>query len=131
MYNIVLDANVWVRFARNKNISPLLDRIELYGFMPVINRYLLSEIFEALVDNKWMPEKAAYKAIGFIENTCMLTAENDVYRLSPDPKDNYLFDLAIQFHCPFIISDDNLLLGFLIQPVKVKSSNWFLKFFPI
>lgn len=131
MYNIILDANVWVRFARNRNITPLLNRINLYGFMPVANRYLLSEIFNAVVDNKWMTEKEAHKIIGFIEKICVLTTENVVYRLSPDPKDNYLFDLAIQFHCPFIISDDTLLLAFLMQPVKVKSSNWFLKNFPI
>jgi predicted nucleic acid-binding protein len=99
--------------------------------MPIVNRYLLSEVFDALVDNKWMTEKQAMQTIIFIEAICLLTVENVVYRLSPDPKDNYLFDLAVQHNCPLIISDDTELLAFVLKPVKVKSCNWFLKHFPV
>ena len=49
MYKIVIDANVWIRFARAKNITPLLNRFILYNFIPVVNNYLLSEIFDAIV----------------------------------------------------------------------------------
>lgn len=131
MINVVIDANVWVRFARHKNLMPLIDRIDIYNIIPVTNRYLLSEVFDALTTEKWMTEKLAFSTIGIIEKLCLLTVENVVFRLSPDPKDNYLFDLAVQFNCPFIISDDTALLSFLMQPVKVKSCNWFLKYFPV
>lgn len=48
MYLVVFDANVWIKFARSRNIAPLLDRIVRFNFVPVINNYLLSEIFDVL-----------------------------------------------------------------------------------
>ena len=54
MYKIVIDANVWIRFARAKNITLLLNRFILYNFIPVVNNYLLSEIFDAIVGQKWI-----------------------------------------------------------------------------
>ncbi|SFQ02060.1 hypothetical protein SAMN05444277_104189 [Parafilimonas terrae] len=75
--------------------------------------------------------KASPGLIKLLQQIYHQVAENAVYRISPDPKDNYLFDLAIQNNCAFIISDDRKLLSFRIQPVKVKSTNWFLKNFPL
>jgi hypothetical protein len=39
---IVIDAGVWVRLARSAFAAPIVERIEMYGFMPVVNNYLLS-----------------------------------------------------------------------------------------
>ena len=43
MYLVVLDANVWVRFAIDKNIKPLTNRLIAYQLVPVVDNYLLSE----------------------------------------------------------------------------------------
>jgi predicted nucleic acid-binding protein len=51
--------------------------------------------------------------------------------MAPDPTDNFLFDLGIQFNVPFIISDDAQLLSFKMKPVRVRGCNWFLKQFPL
>ena len=128
---IVLDANTWIRFARNKGIEPLFARIEVYDLMPVVNAYMLSEIFKVLVRNKWMTDAQALKVVDFIKAAVVVKTEQAVYRISPDPKDNYLFDLAIQTNAAYIISDDAALLNFKSQPVKVYSTNWFLKHFPV
>ena len=65
MYSLLIDANVWIKYARAKNISPLLDRFVAYRFLPVTNNYLLAEIFDALLRNKWMDEKQAGNLISF------------------------------------------------------------------
>jgi predicted nucleic acid-binding protein len=78
-----------------------------------------------------MLEKVARQTVNLIEQFCYRTTENAVYRISPDPKDNYLFDLAVQFNCQFIISDDTELPAFSLKPVPVKSTNWFFKNFPV
>jgi hypothetical protein len=49
MHSIIIDANVWVRFARFRNLNPLINRFDTHNLIPVTNRYLLSEIFDALV----------------------------------------------------------------------------------
>jgi putative PIN family toxin of toxin-antitoxin system len=128
---IVIDACVWVIFARSKNLKPLVDRFIAYDMLPVINNYLLSEIFEALLENGWATEKQAALFTEYVKYQSLFVTENVVYRLSPDPKDSYLFDIAIQKNCHLIITDDTELLGFKIKPVSIYSANWFLKNFPL
>ncbi len=78
-----------------------------------------------------MNEKQANNTIAFIKKVTLTFTEIAVYGISPDPKDNYLFDLAIQNNCVFIISDDSALLQFNLKPLPVYTSSWFLKTFPI
>lgn len=130
MYKIIIDANVWIKYARSKDIAPLLNRIVAYNFLPVVNNYLLSEIFDALLENKWMKEKNANLVIKFIKKISLVVTEKAVYGINPDPKDNYLFDLAVQNGCIFIITDDSHLLKFTLKPIPVHTSSWFLKTFP-
>ncbi len=56
---IVIDANVWIKYARNKRIAPIAMRLFKYKFVPVSNNYLFSEIYDAVTENKWMSEKHA------------------------------------------------------------------------
>jgi len=130
-HKIVIDTNVWIKFARIKNIAPLTERLVQYNLTPYINNYLLSELFEVLIRNGWADTKSATRFTGFIEALCEHSTENAIYRLSPDNEDNFLFDIAIHNNCSFIISDDLKLFDFPLRPVRVVSSNWFLKHFPI
>jgi putative PIN family toxin of toxin-antitoxin system len=131
MFTIIVDANVWIRYSRAKDIVPLINRFTAYNIVPVANNYLLSEVFAAVVENNWMNEKQANNIVLFIRKVALMVVETAVYGISPDPKDNYLFDLAIQNNCVFIISDDTRLLQFQLKPVPVHTTNWFLKTFPI
>ena len=131
MYKIIIDANVWIRYARAKDIAPLLKRLATYNLLPVVNNYLLSEVFDALLENKWMKEKNANLVIEFIKKISFPVAETAIFGISPDPKDNYLFDIAIQNNCIFLITDDSELLQFTLKPVHVHTSGWFLKTFPL
>ena len=131
MNKIVIDANVWIRFARAKDISPLLDRMVTYKLLPVVNNYLLTEIFDAVIVHKWMNENQARQLMSFIRRVSLVVTENAVFGISPDPKDNYLFDLAVQNNCVFIITDDYALLNFSLKPIAIHTTNWFLKQFSI
>ncbi len=85
----------------------------------------------AVTENEWMTDKVAMSLVAFIRKAALMTTETAIYRLSPDPKDNYLFDLAVQHTCVFIISDDTILQQFILKPLPVHSSGWFLKTFAI
>jgi uncharacterized protein len=56
---------------------------------------------------------------------------SDIFNKSPDPKDNFLFDLAIQTESEVIVSDERILSGFEETPVPVRSLGWFKDTFPI
>jgi putative PIN family toxin of toxin-antitoxin system len=131
MYKIIIDANVWIKYARIKDIAHLVNRFAAYNFIPVINNYLLSEVFNALLENNWMKERSAISVIEFIRRISLSVNEKVVFRISPDSKDNYLFDIAVQNACVFIITDDSELLHFSLKPIPVHTSGWFLKHFPI
>jgi putative PIN family toxin of toxin-antitoxin system len=131
MIRIVIDANVWIRFARSKNIQPLRSRLIKYQMVPVANNYLLLEIFDALVDNGWMPLEQAQNVVELVTAICLIQTEHAIFRLSIDPEDNYLIDLATQYHCKYIISDDSMLARVPLLPIPVRSSNWFLETLPI
>lgn len=131
MFKIIIDANVWVKYARTRDIAPLLNRFVQYNLLPITNNYLLSEVFDAIIENQWMDEKQASNLITFIKKITYHTSEKAVYGISPDPKDNYLFDLAIQNNSVFIISDDSKLVRFKLKPLPVYTSSWFLKNFKI
>lgn len=96
MYKIIIDANVWIQYARAKDIAPLARRLLQYPVIAIVSNYFLSEIFDALVDNKWMHSQDAMCVISFIRKITFTDTEAAVYALNPDPKDNYLFDLAIR-----------------------------------
>jgi predicted nucleic acid-binding protein len=55
----------------------------------------------------------------------------ELFNNSPDPKDNFLFDLAIQTSSEVIVSDEKKLLSFTESPVPVRSLGWFKETFPI
>lgn len=78
-----------------------------------------------------MHENDALKVVSFIQKIAFTDVERAVYALSPDPKDNFLFDLAVQNNCVFILTDDTKLLNVQLKPLPVYSSNWFQKKFPV
>ncbi len=77
-----------------------------------------------------MSAKLATLVIQFIANISLKTVEKAVFALSPDAEDNYLFDLAIQNNCVFIITNEKKLLGIKLKPLPIFSGNWFIKQFP-
>jgi putative PIN family toxin of toxin-antitoxin system len=128
---IVVDANVWIRYARISNISPITQRILKYNLLPISQNYLLSEVQDAIIKNNWINIRGTEKIIYLINRISLNSPPHSIYRLSPDFKDNYLFDLAIQNNCKFIVSDDSKLIQFPLKPVPVKTSSWFLKTYPL
>ena len=128
---IVIDAGVWIRLARSNFAMPITKRLKYYFLIPVVNNYLLSEVHIALLKNNWATMKQADLFVEYIKELCYYVTELLVYRLIPDPKDNYLIDLAVQHNCAFIISDDSELHSFPLAPVPINSCDWFLKQFPV
>ena len=54
-----------------------------------------------------------------------------IYTHSPDPKDNFLFDLAIQTNSEVIVTKEKALLNFAASPVAIHDIKWFKEHFPV
>jgi predicted nucleic acid-binding protein len=96
---IIIDANTWLRFIIHGKQHKLVDIIETYKLKVFADNYLLSEIFDTCIENEWYTKAQAHQIIENIRLVIVGTTTNAIYRFNPDPKDNYLFDLAIQNNC--------------------------------
>ncbi len=69
MYKILVDANVWIKYARAKEIAPLLDRFVTYHFLPIINNFprIQRLIIEGILDMRHISNMANYANILVLE----------------------------------------------------------------
>jgi predicted nucleic acid-binding protein len=66
-----------------------------------------------------------------INNLLTLVEVSAYYNQSPDEKDNFLFDLAIQTGGQYIITSEKALLKFMDSPVPILDIKWFKETFPV
>lgn len=69
-----------------------------------------------------------FTLIGNVTNFFIINNIEHTFNKSPDPKDNFLYDIAIQFNA-VIVTRENALLSFDKSPVKTINLNSFLRLF--
>jgi putative PIN family toxin of toxin-antitoxin system len=94
--------------------------------------YRSVELMSELRDVINRPKFAKYFFTGteehilFVEKVAELFITKSIFDLCPDPKDNYLFDLAFQSHSNFLVSGDKTLLAVPVnQSLKLLSLSAF------
>jgi uncharacterized protein len=53
------------------------------------------------------------------------------FNFSPDPKDNFLFDIALQTKSEVIVTQEKALLNFDTSPVLIHDIKWFKETYPV
>ena len=129
--NLVIDTSVYITYARNGKLYRLYNAIALYRLYVFVNDNLLLE-FER--------NMAATKIYTEIELAVILIALKDVtfyfdtislFQNSPDTKDNFLFDLALQTNSEVIVTKEKALLSFTNSPVPIHDIKWFKETYPV
>jgi putative PIN family toxin of toxin-antitoxin system len=127
----VLDTSVLLKYTTHSKLYRLLNIVIRYKIIIYINDNLKAELQKNLpkvIKNPTVPYSEILEDILFL-TTYFPT--KDLFDKSPDPKDNFLFDLAIQSGSEVIVSDEKKLLAFQESPVPVRSLGWFKDTFPI
>jgi putative PIN family toxin of toxin-antitoxin system len=130
---IVLDANIFVSQAIYGKMGALLERAIKYNFVYVVNNHLLNEVHKTLLK----PALSKYftmpieEVLDIISLMTMNYVSDYRFQLSPDPNDNFLFDLALKTRSYFIITAEKSLLTMINPHVKVYDMAWFKSNFPI
>jgi putative PIN family toxin of toxin-antitoxin system len=113
----VFDVNIWLRYFISGKSEKIIDMIENNNVFFCRSAELMLELKEVI--NR--PKFAKYFPNGtkehvlFVEQVSELFHTQPLFDQCPDPKDNYLFDLAYQSHSNFLVSDDKKVLA---TPVK-------------
>jgi len=97
-----IDSCVWIKYAGHSKATALLRYISENRLIVFADRYLLVEIHDALISVFHFSLQEADYTIRKIETFLILVTPRNIYRLSPDPEDNYLYDICIQYNCKYL-----------------------------
>ena len=116
----IFDTNIWVSYmiaAKYDELEAMLtDNVRFLRSVPS-----LAELQEVLSRKKFQKYKIDVdKTIAFYINLTEFCETKPLFNDCPDPKDNFLFDLAIQGKANYLVSGDKKVLE---TPLKNKSFN--------
>ncbi len=122
-----IDSCIWIKYAGHFKAATLLRYISENKLTVFADRYLLAEIHEALIKVFSFSVAEADYIIRKIEPFIIIITPRNIYRFSPDPKDNYLYDICIQYNCKYLITIDKALLLDENAPFLRKTDAWLKK----
>lgn len=122
-----IDSCIWVKYAGHFKTSVLLKYIVENNLIVYADNYLLGEVHQALIEGFGFTVKEADKIIHLISPFIIIEAPRNIFRLSKDAKDNYLYDLCIQNNCSHLITVDKEILADVNAPFIRKTDVWLKK----
>ncbi len=66
-----------------------------------------------------------------VKEATIFSITQPAFTKSPDPKYNFLFDLALQTNSEVIVTQEKALLSFENSPVPIRNLKWFKETYPI
>ncbi|HYV93273.1 MAG TPA: putative toxin-antitoxin system toxin component, PIN family [Chitinophagales bacterium] len=112
---VVVDTNVWVSYFINDRINYLIKWLLDRDIEVFISDELISEVNEVLHRPKFSHRKSGNDISDFIDllgevgSYCKV---KPAFKNSPDPDDNFLFDLCLESEAEYLITSDKKLLQF-------------------
>ena len=127
---LIVDTSVFLTYIRYNQLYRLIDAFNKYDLDIFVNQNLLNEI-ERNINKNVKINTDTKEIIDFISENCILFETIPTFTQSPDPKDNFLFDLAIQTNSEILVTQEKALLNFENSPVKIHDLKWFKETYPV
>ena len=123
----VLDTNVWISYAVNGELEWLAHYVVQNKLLIYASPLLLTEIKKVLqyARVKKLLNASATAYMNVINTIILLKEDIPVAINSPDPDDDYVFELAINNNAKAIVCGDKPLLYWEASPIKVISKKEF------
>lgn len=110
---LVLDPNIWISLAWKNSFSLLANILE-HGFT-LASSDIASQELERVLKRKKFAKKLSpdtiQEAINLHQDFCQFFHPNALFTSSPDPKDNYLFDICRESRAQYLVTGDRALLA--------------------
>ena len=121
----VIDTSVYINFSRYNKVHRLITAIAKNNLYVYVNRQLITElekniplILKDAVVNPQIIIETIKLATFYFETV-------ETFKGCPDPKDDFLFDLALQTGSEVIVSEEKALLNWQNSSVPVHNIKWF------
>ena len=114
----VFDVNIWLRYFISGKSEKIIDMMENNDVFFYRSLELMLELEEVINRPKFAKyfSNGTKEHIAFVEQVAEFIHTQPIFNHCPDPKDNYLFDLAYQSHSNFLVSNDKKVLATPIKP---------------
>jgi putative PIN family toxin of toxin-antitoxin system len=128
---IILDSNVWAIYAYGNKLERLLHIPMNYDVDILYSGQILKEVFTTCskpsFHSRFIDPETVVK---IIEKGCIKVQTYSNFRLSPDRKDNFLFDIYLQNHSDYLITQEKLMLNFKFGRLRIFDIKWLKENFP-
>ena len=127
----VIDVNCYVTIFINRETDWVLYYIARNKIEIFIDDNLIAELTRVLEYpkiKKLLP-LSSILYVNFVKIISTRIAAKSFHINSPDPEDNYLFDLALSSYAKILVSGEKALLKWLDSPVETISLTTFKEFF--
>lgn len=129
---IILDTNIWISTFLRKNNLRFLEFVIDHELILIADDYLRNELLNVISRRKFSSVFTAQNlidAMEFFDSLTTFIITKKEFFGSPDVKDDFLFDLAVQSKTKIIVSGDKKLIDFKNEKVTVISFKEFLEKF--
>lgn len=111
--NIVLDTNIWVSYFMAAKHVDLVKIIYNNNLNVYTNSTLIAELENVLNRPKIKKylKTPVSELVTFHRELCIFHKTKAAYKNSPDPKDNFLFDLVTQTRSQYVVTGDKTMLA--------------------
>ncbi len=120
---VVIDTNVWISYFISKRFIEITQLIIDSDYQVFTCDELIDEIID-VISRKKFKDRVTFPIDFYIQFHKKLTTYQKIQKQftgSPDPKDDFLFDLAIQTNSKILVTGDKKLLSFRYKNVEVIS----------
>jgi len=117
----VLDTNIWIDFIISNRLRELTDLIENNEVVYLCSNPSINEFKRVLAYDKFQKYGVNQKKMLLLYTAITEYIETQAtFKDCPDPKDNFLFDLAIQGKAKYLVSRDKTVLATPTSGNKLK-----------
>ena len=107
----VFDTNIWISYFLNENFSELIELRRKNYVLFLRSTPSLSELKEVITRKKFQSKNFnVEKLLDFYNGITEFCETKPLFKDCPDPKDNFLFDLALQGKARYLVSGDKKVL---------------------
>ncbi len=125
--HLIIDTSVYFNYIFYNKMYRLINAIIQHELTVYINRNLEQELYRNIPKalKKSAIDIDPMEIIDLIKSVTFYIETTPSFKSSPDPKDNFLFDLALQTQSDAIVTKEKALLEFINSPVEIHDIKWF------
>ena len=129
--SLIIDSSVFINYGLYNKLYRIANAVAEYNLNVYANEALLAEVERNLGKANIRSKLEIFQSIIFIQSFVTMVEVENTFTNSPDPKDNFLFDLALQTNSEVIVTKEKALLNFKDSPVAIHDIQWFKETYPV